>query len=383
MESTTVATIETHFGGIEDPRMVRKTDHPLLNILVITICGTLCGANDWVAIETFGNAQYEWLSQFLDLAKGIPSHDTLGRVFALLDPEQFCQAFLSWMQAVAKVTEGELVALDGKQLRGSHDGALGKEAIWMVSAWAESNGLVLGQRKVDEKSNEITAIPRLLEMLALRGCIVTIDAMGCQTNIAEQIVAQEADYVLSLKGNQGQLHEDVRQMFAYFEKIAFADIAHDYHRTVNKGHGRLEIRECWSFDPHQWADYFRTLSKWQGLQSVAMVRARRQIGEKVEEEVRFFISSLAADARQLLWAVRRHWGIENELHWLLDVAFGEDHSRVRQGFASENLAVIRHLVLNLLKQEKTAKCGIENKRLRCGWDPDYRQQVLQGLSSLC
>jgi len=301
----------------------------------------------------------------------------------VLDPEQFCQAFLSWMQAVAEVTGGELIALDGKQLRGSHDGVLDKEAIWMVSAWAESNGLVLGQRKVDEKSNEITAIPQLLEMLALRGCIVTIDAMGCQTDIAEQIVAQEADYVLSLKGNQGKLHKDVAQMFAYFEKIEFADIEHDYHRTVDKGHGRLEIRECWSFDPRQWADYFRTLSKWRGLQSVAMVRARRQIGEKVQEEARFFISSLASDAQQLLWAVRRHWGIENELHWLLDVAFREDHSRVRQGFASENLAVIRHLVLNLLKQEKTAKCGIENKRLRCGWDIVYRQKVLQSLSSLC
>lgn len=383
MESAAIATIETHFGNVEDPRMVRKTDHPLLNILVITICGTLCGANDWVAMMNFGNAQFEWLSQFLDLKKGIPSHDTFGRVFALLDPEQFCEAFLSWMRAVAEVTGGELIALDGKQLRGSHDGVLEKGAIWMVSAWAESNSLVLGQRKVDEKSNEITAIPQLLEMLALRGCIVTIDAMGCQTDIAEQIVVQEADYVLSLKGNQGKLHEDVSEMFAYFEKIEFADIEHDYHRTVDKGHGRLEIRQCWSFDPHQWGDYFRTLSKWKGLQSVAMVRARRQIGEKVQEEVRFFISSLASDAQQLLWAVRRHWGIENELHWLLDVAFREDHSRVRQGFAAENLSVIRQLVLNLLKQEKTAKCGIENKRLRCGWDLDYRRQVLQRFSALC
>jgi predicted transposase YbfD/YdcC len=383
MESATVATIETHFADVEDPRMVGKTDYPLINILVITLCGTLCGADNWVAIENFGKAQFEWLSQFLDLEKGIPAHDTFGRVFALLDPEQFCGAFVSWMQAVAGVTEGELVALDGKQLRGSHDSFLGKKAIYMVSAWAERNGLVLGQRKVDEKSNEITAIPQLLEMLALSGCIVTIDAMGCQTDIAEQIVDQDADYVLSLKGNQGQLHEDVAEMFSYFEKIDFAGIDHDYCRTVDNDHGRLEIRQCWSFDPHQWAKYFRTLSKWKGLQSVAMVRATRQVGEKVEEEVRFFISSLTSDARQLLWAIRRHWGIENELHWLLDVAFREDHSRVRQGFASENLAVIRQLVLNLLKQEKTARCGIQNKRLRCAWDLDYRIQVLQGLTSLC
>ena len=220
-------------------------------------------------------------------------------------------------------------------------------------------------------------------MLALSGCIVTIDALGCQTDIAEQIVDQDADYVLSLKGNQGQLHEDVAEMFSYFEKIDFAGIDHDYCRTVDNDHGRLEIRQCWSFDPHQWTKYFRTLSKWKGLQSVAMVRATRQVGEKVEEEVRFFISSLTSDARQLLWAIRRHWGIENELHWLLDVAFREDHSRVRQGFASENLAVIRQLVLNLLKQEKTARCGIQNKRLRCAWDLDYRIQVLQGLTSLC
>jgi predicted transposase YbfD/YdcC len=253
----------------------------------------------------------------------------------------------------------------------------------MVSAWGVANGLVLGQRKVDEKSNEITAIPQLLEALDLKGCIVTIDAMGCQRDIAQQIVDQEGDYLLSLKGNQGQLHEDVAGMFDYFEEIAFQDIDHDYHKTVNKGHGRLEIRECWVFEPAAWSDYFRTLDKWAGLQAVAMIRSQRREEEKVTTETRYFITSLAAEAEKILFAARNHWGIENGLHWVLDIAFNEDQSRVRQGYAAENLAVIRHLVLNLLSQEKSLKVGKKNKRLRCAWDVAYREKVLSGFSSLC
>jgi len=380
---STLETINEHFASVNDPRQLGKTDHPLVNIIFITICAVLCGAEDWVAIAAFGKSQKEWLSQYLDLGNGVPAHDTFGRVFAVLDNEQFCQGFVNWMRTVAEIVEGEIVAIDGKQLRRSHDNYAGKAAIYMVSAWAAANGVVLGQRKVDEKSNEITAIPKLLEVLDLAGCIVTIDAMGCQTDIAKQIIDQEADYVLSLKGNQGQLHDDVVAMFAYFEKVNFADIDHDYHKTVEKGHGRLETRQCWVIEPQPWHEYFRTLANWTGLKSVAMVRAQRQIDDEVTTEARFFITSLPAQAKTVLQAVRRHWSIENELHWVLDVAFNEDQSRIRQGQAAENLAVIRQLVLNLLKRDNTAKMGIKNKRLRCGWDMAYRIKVLTGTRLLC
>jgi len=380
MQASKVATIAEHFSGVQDPRVERTKEHPLVNIIVIAICGVICGADSWVDIEHFGRAKADWLAQFLELENGIPAHDTFGRVFARLDPEEFQAGFVSWIQAVSKITAGEIVAIDGKQLRRSHDGRLGKKAIYMVSAWATGNHLVLGQRKVDEKSNEITAIPKLLEMLALAGCIVTIDAMGCQTEIAAEIIAQDAEYVLALKGNQGRLHEDVAEMFAYFEKIDFAGVEHDYHRSVNGGHGRIEIRECWTFDPHQWADYFRTLQHWPQLRTVVMVVAQRQTDAQVTRETRFYISSLESDARQLLQAVRSHWGIENGLHWVLDIAFREDDSRIRTDHAPENMAVLRHIALNLLKQEQSAKCGIHAKRLKCAWDEAYLMKVLQKIA---
>lgn len=382
MSSSPINSLQQHFENVEDPRQIGKVDHPLINIIFITICGVLCGADNWVAIAAFGNAQREWLSQHLNLEKGIPSHDTFGKTFAVLDREQFSNGFTSWIQAICDLVEG-IVAIDGKQVRRSHDRHIGKKAIHMVSAWGEANGLVLGQQKVDEKSNEITAIPILLEALDLAGCIVTIDAMGCQKEIAKQIIERGGDYVLSLKGNQGHLHEDVADMFSYFEKIGFEGFEHDYHKSVNKDHGRLEIRECWAFDPHTWADYFRSSAEWEGLQAVAMLRSHRHVGDKVTVETRYLITSLGSQAKLILQSSRKHWGIENKLHWVLDVAFREDLSRVRQGNAAENLAVIRHMVLNLLRQEKTVKVGIQNKRLRCAWDIDYRNKVISNLGGLC
>jgi predicted transposase YbfD/YdcC len=382
MSPSPIETLQQHFENVEDPRQFGKVDHPLINIIFITICAVLCGADSWVAIVEFGTAQKEWLSQYINLKHGIPSHDTFGKTFALIDREQFSDGFTNWIQAVSTLVKG-VIAIDGKQVRRSYDKHMGKKAIHMVSAWGEANGLVLGQQKVDEKSNEITAIPLLLKALDLAGCIVTIDAMGCQTDIAEQIIDQGGDYVLSLKGNQGHLQEDVIEMFTYFEKINFEGIAHDYHKSVTKDHGRLEIRECWTFDPHPWDRHFRSLDRWKGLESVAMLRSHRYVGDKVTVETRYSIASLRSQAKLILQSSRGHWGIENKLHWVLDVAFREDLSRVRQGYAAENLAVIRHLVLNLLRQETTAKIGIQNKRMRCAWDIDYRNKVISHIDSLC
>ena len=381
MKSPLIESIESHFAEVKDPRQFGKVKHPLMNIIFLTICGVLCGADDWPAIQSFGQSQAEWLNKYLKWENGIPSSDTLERTFALIDSEQFQAGFLNWIKSVREVLNG-VIALDGKQLRRSYEQGEGKGAIHMVSAWSVANGLVLGQRKVAEKSNEITAIPLLLAGLDLKSCIVTIDAMGCQRAIAAQIIDQKGDYVLALKGNQGQLYEDTTEMFAYFMKIGFKNIAHDKFRTVNKGHGRLEIRECWAFAPEEWKAHFRTLASWEGLQSLVMIRSQRQEAGKTTTEIRFFISSLEPNAKKLLEAVRAHWNIENQLHWVLDVAFNEDQSRVRKGYAAENLAVIRHLVLNLLTNEKTVKLGKRTKRLRCGWDVAYRERVLARFNSL-
>lgn len=380
MKQTGQTTIHEAFGALKEPRQAWKVEHPLVNLIFLTICGVLCGADNWTEIEAFGYAQQEWLAQYLDLQTGIPSHDTLGRVFGQIDSEHFSHCFIVWMTSIVE-QQGKQIAIDGKVMCGSRDKGIGREAIDMVSAFAVESGLTLAQRKVDEKSNEITAIPFLLEMLTLTETVVTIDAIGCQTDIAEQIIEGGGDYILALKGNQGQLHEDVADMFAYFEKIDFKGIPHTYQRQVSNGHGRLEIRQCWVFSPHEYAPYFRTLDKWQGLASVVMVHSERRLADKVETEVRFFISSLVEDAKHQLHYIRGHWGIENKLHWVLDVAFREDHHRTRQGDSAANLAVIRHIVLNLLRQDKSFKGGIHAKRLKCAWDINYRLQVLAQLFS--
>src|SRR5574337_148625 len=377
MTDSPLADIREHFGTIEDPRVDRTKLHSLIDIIVIAICAVVCGAEDWADVEAFGKAKENWLKKYLELPNGIPSHDTFGRVFARLDPEQFQTSFLNWVRVVMQVTQGQVVALDGKTLRRSHDRALDKSAIGMVSAWAADNRVVLGQVKVAQKSNEITAIPGLLEVLELNGCIVTIDAIGTQKEIAATIVAQEADYVLPVKENQGHLYEEVKATFDEALAINFNQVPHEIYKTVNKEHGRFEVRQCWLITR---ADYLNALGErpaWDNLNAIAMIRSERKVGdEPAGVTTRYYISSLTGDAQRVLAAVRSHWGIENQLHWSLDVTFHEDLSRIRKGDGPQNFAVLRHIALNLLKQEKSAKIGLKGKRLKAGWDEAYLLKVL-------
>jgi predicted transposase YbfD/YdcC len=373
------SSIAEHFGQVKDPRNL-GVDHLLIEIITIAICAVVCGADDWVEIEQFGRAKEKWLRTFLILPHGIPSHDTFGRVFGLIEPHEFQNGFVSWVTAISQITAGQIIAIDGKRLRGSHEARLGKAAIHMVSAWASENRLVLGQVKTAEKSNEITAIPELLKVLAIKGCIVTIDAMGCQTQIAKLIIEAEGDYVLALKGNQGSLHDDVQELFAYAQQINFKDVAHDFVETFDKNHGRLEIRRHWTISEPEFIAFADPTGKWTNLQSIGMVQAQRVTADKSTSETRYYISSLAGDAAEFGSAVRSHWHLENKVHWVLDVAFREDLSRIRTGYAPENFAVLRHIALNLLQHETSAKCGIKAKRLKAGWNEVYLLKVLSSLS---
>jgi predicted transposase YbfD/YdcC len=376
MSSASAANLTKHFATLTDPRVDRTKEHLLLDIVVIAICAVLAGADGWVAVEAFGHAKEKWLRTFLTLPNGIPSHDTFGRVFAALDPFEFQQGFASWIQAVSQKLKGEIVAVDGKALRRSHDKTLGKNAIHMVSAWASAQHLVLGQRKIDDKSNEITAIPALLKVLALEDCIVTVDALGCQTDIAETIVNQGADYVLAVKENQGKLHEDLKDLFDGAAEVAFREVPHTYDRQVTKDHGRLEIRDCWVLTDQEYLDFVRRHEAWKNLGSLIRIRTEVRRGRKRSEETRYFISSLQATPLEILCAVRGHWGIENGLHWILDVAFREDDSRVRHDHAAENLAVLRHIALNLLNRARNGNDSIKTMRLRAGWDETFLAQLI-------
>jgi predicted transposase YbfD/YdcC len=373
MIDAAILPLKEHFSAIDDPRAQHRIEHLLLDIVLITICAVICGADNWVEIENYGIAKQEWLNTFLELPNGIPSHDTLERTFARLRPQQVQQCFLNWVQAVFNISDGQLINIDGKTLRGSYERGGKQGMIHMVSAWAHQNRLVLGQRKVHEKSNEITAIPELLKVLDLAGAIVSIDAMGCQTAIAAQIVAQQGDYVLALKGNQGDLHQDVKQLFDHAQRQNFRDIVHDFYQTQEQGHGRQEVRRYWVMGQ---TEYLVGAENWAKLTTIGCVESQRQVGDKITSEMRYYLLSLPLDAQRFAEAVRGHWGIENQLHWILDVGFREDNSRATQGYSAENLAVIRHLAVNLLTQEKTVKGGTRTKRLRAGWDDHYLTKVL-------
>jgi predicted transposase YbfD/YdcC len=375
-DKLTAESIIDYFAAVPDPRVDRRKDHPLVSILVVGLLAVICGADSFVAMETFGESKKQWLSSFLDLPKGIPSHDTFGRVFAVLNPHALEAAFREWISALAKLGDDEVVAIDGKTLRRSFQKAGAKSFVHMVSAWATHNRVVLGQYKTEEKSNEITAIPRLLELLNIKGAMVTIDAMGCQKDIAAKIVEGDADYLLAVKDNQPTLLKNVSEIFQRASQdSAFLDRL-DFFETHDTGHGRTEVRRCWTS-----AD-LKSISgrnQWKALAGVALVEVDRTIGDKTSTEQRYFISSKKAlAAKDALAASRSHWGIENELHWVLDVAFREDDCRVRAGHAAENFAVLRHIALNLLKNLPGRKIGVKTCRMRAGWDHDFLLKVLHG-----
>jgi len=364
-----------YFEELEDPREARGRRHLLGSIVAIAICAVICGAEEWSTMAEFGRAKERWLRKFVDLPFGIPSADTFQRVLAALDPQGFEHCFMAWIAALAGKSKGKLIAIDGKTLRRSADRANGKAAIHMVSAWVSANGMCFGQLATAAKSNEITAIPKLLELLDLDDATVTIDAMGCQKEIARQIVAQGGDYVLAVKDNQPTLHEEVKLFLD--EQIAAPGEAFTLHahEETDGGHGRVEIRRTWVTPSVEW---FEDRRHWAGLNSFAAVECERTANGETTTERRYFISSLdGSDAAAMARAVRNHWSVENNLHWMLDMAFNEDQSRIRKDHGAENVSRLRRIALTLLKQDTTHKRGIRTKRLRAGWDEQYLCHVLR------
>jgi predicted transposase YbfD/YdcC len=368
------------FAEINDPRVAARCDHKLIDILCVALCAVLSGADQWTDVESYGKAKLTWLRTFLDLPNGIPSHDTFGRVFARIDPEEFREGFMTWVRSLyLQMITGEYrqINLDGKTLRRSHDRGAGQDPLHVVSAWSTDCRLVLGEIAVKDKSNEITAIPCLLKLLDLEGAIITIDAIGCQRKIASQIIQSGGDYILQVKGNQQTLFERLEKLFIGTEEGGYAHTVYDKSIKYNKDHGRMETRQCFVVTDEDWLLYLqRDPNKpcWAGLRSV--VKMVRQHDRDAEPETSYYISSLAIGAEQMLDYIRGHWGIENSLHWVLDMAYREDESRTRVGHAQENLSILRHLTLNLLKQDTSLKLGIHAKRLRCGWHHAYVVKIL-------
>jgi predicted transposase YbfD/YdcC len=364
-------TLKECFADLPDPRLVERTAHKLVDILFLTLCAVICGMDDWESIEEWGEARLEWLRRFVELENGIPSHDTIARVFAALDSKQFQAGFLRWMSMLCPSLEGEIVAIDGKTARGSHDRRNGKQAIHMVSAFVCGRGLTLGQWKTDEKSNEITAIPELIQALDLKGATVTLDAMGCQKDIAQAIVDKGANYVLALKGNQGTLSDRIKAHFDRTQWLNYDSFQDWGALTQEKGHGRIDTRRCVALACDDWDG----IDAWAGMKSVVMIETVRQTDNGVSSEKRYYISSLAPDAKNLAHAIRSHWKIENRLHWCLDVTFGEDASRTRKGHAPENLNIIRKITMNILRLSPI-KRSIVKKRLRACLNNDYLAEVM-------
>ena len=362
---------------VPDPRLDRKKLHLLTDTLFLTVCASLSGCDTWSDIYLFAVEHKDWMQQYIGLANGIPSEDSIARVFALIDPEKFELAFRNWVCSLHTIEEGKVIPIDGKRVRGSGSG--GKAAIHMVGAFAAESGLALAQVKTEEKSNEITAIPELLDALILNGCIVTIDAMGCQKGIVEKIVERGGEYVISLKGNQGSLHEDVKLFLESAQEKKFATLSHDYYETVEKGHGRVETRRYWVTEEIDWLP--QKLG-WKKLTSIGLVESEIYQNGKTTIENRCFINSIKPDAKRFSQAVRQHWAIENNLHWQLDVSFDEDKLKMRAGYAAQNLSILRRMVLNLLKQDTSVKGSIKAKRKKAGWNKEYLRSLLEKLFNL-
>ena len=374
MDGTALAALRVSVDQIHDPRVQGRSDHLLFDIVGITILAVLCGSDDWVAVELFANARHEWLKRFFLLPAGIPSHDTFGRVMGLIDPKQFSACLVNWTSTLQRAIQGRVIAIDGKTARGSASKTKGIKALHIVSAWATDAGLTLGQVAVDEKSNEITAIPELLDLLSLKGTIVTLDAMGMQKTIVEKIREQQADFVIGLKDNQPTLAADMQRLADQACETNFAGLTTDVYSTIEKAHGGIEERtvrviEIPEDSPHRQA--------WKGLRTLAIVIKRIQRAGVETYETRMYLSSLPPDARLISRAIRSHWGIENSLHWTMDVTFREDHHRLLDRNGVKNLSAVRRLAVSILRQDKTAKVGARNKRLKAALDPNYLIQVLE------
>lgn len=367
------SSIIDHFSELADPRLGRNRRHKLIDIVVLTVCAVISGCETWEDIEDYGEFKLDWLRRFVELPNGIPSHDTIRRLFIRLDPEGLQRCFFSWVEAVREQTDGDVVAIDGKTLRRSGEAASGKMPIHMVSAWAAENGMVLGQMKTEAHSNEITVIPALLELLKVKGCIVTIDAEGCQTEIAEKVRAKKADYVLAVKANQPQLLDEVSD---FFSVISDDDVAEEWlekYDTLDKGHGRIEKREYYHSDE---IAALPRVKQFKGAKSIGMVRSTRIIAEQRSTTTRYYISSLEMDAEKLAHAVRSHWSVENNLHWTLDMSFREDDSRMRSGFSAQNFAMMRRMALSIMKRDTHSKRSLKGRRRICSYHEKYLEQLL-------
>ncbi len=367
------SSLLSELAEINDPRLERQKRHLLIDIFAITICAVICGANTWNEIAQYGESKHDWLKTFLKLPNGIPSHDTIRRVFIIIDPKEFQSAFINWVNSMRKSLPETVIAVDGKTLRRSHDKSNGKSAIHMVSAWASDMNMVLGQIKTNEKSNEITAIPELLDLLDISGSTITIDAMGCQKKIAEKIIDNNANYALALKQNHGDLYDDVDLFFQNIKKTDVKELSENYFESVDGDHGRVEIRRHWITSDTDW---IVDKPLWAGLQSIGMVERERHIKDKISCETSYYLLSDKWNGEDFAKRIRDHWGVENKLHWVLDVSFREDECRKRAGHAAENFAMVRHIALNLLKKENSMKKSINVKRLQAGWDNTYLMKVL-------